>query len=343
MKFIVGGGVGEHGRNCFYISGNVNYIVDCGIMRGANQPYPNITTEQIRTAKYLFLTHPHEDHIGAFSWLVENGFSGIVIGAPETLSKISDYPHKYPLQRNKRDYAFGDIGFSYGRSGHCVGSVWYIVETDSKVFFSGDYSENSCYCVDRVCGKFSDLAVIDCAFGNSDYDANTQLKKIISYVKENSSKNILLPVPQNGRAVDILSAFNNWGLSICLDKKSKNFIADYGNDGFWLNQNACKLNCYTVEKTDGTACVYLVADAQLSEPENVGLAERIINQGGKVLITGHTDTGGKSDSLLRKGLADKIPFNAHCCKTDVDRIVGRNSFKKVICYHTESFQLKEQL
>ena len=53
MNFIVGGGVHEHGRNCFYVEADINYIVDCGIMRGAEEPYPRLTPEQIKSAKYL--------------------------------------------------------------------------------------------------------------------------------------------------------------------------------------------------------------------------------------------------------------------------------------------------
>ena len=79
MRFTVGGGVHEHGRNCFFVESDTNYIVDCGIMHGDISPYPHLSNEQIKSAKYLFLTHMHEDHIGAFTWLVNKGFCGLAV------------------------------------------------------------------------------------------------------------------------------------------------------------------------------------------------------------------------------------------------------------------------
>ncbi|MCM1440373.1 MAG: MBL fold metallo-hydrolase [Roseburia sp.] len=343
MKFEVGGGVGEHGRNCFYVSDGINYIVDCGIMRKAKQPFPRLSSDQINMAKYLFLTHPHEDHIGAFDWLIKNGFHGMVVGMPETISEITNYPHKFLLQRDKKEYIFDDIAFCYGRSGHCVGSVWYKIKTDSEVFFSGDYSEHSSFCVDRICGLSSDLAIIDCAYGYQAYNASAQLQKIISYIIQHSESKVLLPVPKNGRAVDILSALQSYGLKIGIDKKLKDFIKDYGNDNFWLKENACKTlirqQHISFNDTNSSASVLFIADAQLAQENSKNLVYEILNQGGKVLITGHTDCGEESDNLLQSGLADKIPFNAHCCKSDVEGICARNSFKNVICYHTEAIPL----
>ena len=57
MEFLIAGGVGEHGRNCFFVkTERISFLVDCGKMAGAAQPYPNLSPEQIQSLQYVFLT-----------------------------------------------------------------------------------------------------------------------------------------------------------------------------------------------------------------------------------------------------------------------------------------------
>ena len=175
MRFTVGGGVHEHGRNCFFVESDTNYIVDCGIMRGDVRPYPHLSNEQIKSAKYLFLTHMHEDHIGAFTWLVDKGFCGFAVASEETLAALPAYEKKLALPQAFGKVNIGTVGIEYGRSGHCVGSLWYAVTTQSsKLLFSGDYCEHSCFNVDKIEGQSAELAVLDCALGNMPYNRQAQ-------------------------------------------------------------------------------------------------------------------------------------------------------------------------
>lgn len=88
-KVISKGGYGEHGRSCFLVEyGNCGrfYIVDCGIMDTDIFPYPNVEEKELERADYLFLTHCHKDHSGAFSYFIEKGFSGWLVASELTLS-----------------------------------------------------------------------------------------------------------------------------------------------------------------------------------------------------------------------------------------------------------------
>ena len=42
MKLVIAGGVGEHGRSCFWVQGSAfSFLVDCGKMADApDDPYP---------------------------------------------------------------------------------------------------------------------------------------------------------------------------------------------------------------------------------------------------------------------------------------------------------------
>ena len=52
MELYIAGGVGEHGRNCFFLqNGGDAILVDCGLMAGSDDPLPRLTESQIRKLK----------------------------------------------------------------------------------------------------------------------------------------------------------------------------------------------------------------------------------------------------------------------------------------------------
>ena len=93
-RFWAKGGYGEHGRSCFlmeYGREGRYCMVDCGIMDSDSQPYPDVTSEELSKTDYLFLTHCHKDHSGAFTEFVKRGFCGVLAASQMTidLSNIS--------------------------------------------------------------------------------------------------------------------------------------------------------------------------------------------------------------------------------------------------------------
>ncbi len=337
MNFIVGGGVHEHGRNCFYVEADINYIVDCGIMRGAEKPYPRLTPEQIKSAKYLFLTHMHEDHIGAFGWLVKNGFCGLVVASDETIKALPEYGKTLVLPQAFGRVNLGEVCIDYGRSGHCVGSLWYHIKTQqSNVLFSGDYCENSFFNVDKIEGREAELAVLDCAFGNTPYKREEQERKIIKFVRE-ALKNgpLLLPVPKNGRAVDLIYLLGNIKCNFLVDSKLCSFFAAQEKNDYWIPKAiSAKIESLIYKPVNSSLHgVYLIADAQLATQAGAKTAHDILEDGGKILLTGHTDSGSEAERLVNEGLASEIAFNAHSCMGDDRAVISCNNFGKVVYNH----------
>lgn len=337
MNFIVGGGVHEHGRNCFYVEADINYIVDCGIMRGTEKPYPRLTPEQIKSAKYLFLTHMHEDHIGAFGWLVKNDFCGLVVASDETIKALPEYDKTLVLPQAFGRVNLGEVCIDYGRSGHCVGSLWYHIKTQqSNVLFSGDYCENGCFNVDKIEGLEAELAVLDCAFGNAPYNREEQERKIIKFARE-ALKNgsLLLPVPKNGRAVDLIYLLGGLKCNFFVDSKLCSFFAAQEKNDYWIPKaTSAKIESLIYKPVNSSLNgVYLIADAQLATEAGSKTAHDILQDGGKILLTGHTDSGSEAERLLNEGLASEIAFNAHSCMDDARAVISRNNFGKVVYNH----------
>ena len=81
-RFHAKGGYGEHGRSCFLMEYGTQghyYMVDCGILDSDPDPYPNVSEEELKKTDYIFLTHCHKDHSGAFQEFVNRGFRGWLV------------------------------------------------------------------------------------------------------------------------------------------------------------------------------------------------------------------------------------------------------------------------
>lgn len=173
LELYIAGGCGEYGRNSFLLQDGANSIlVDCGIINGKENPYPKLNHDQIKSIKYLFLTHSHEDHVGAIKWLFKEGFSGKVVLSEQPYEQIKyKFDNKICLKENEQYNKLEDhLLVEYGKSGHCEGYLWYLIKWNGKnVVFSGDYCEYSkIYTCDKLREKKAELAVLDCAYGQID-------------------------------------------------------------------------------------------------------------------------------------------------------------------------------
>ena len=76
-KFIALGGAEEIGASCYYLEvDGVKLLLDCGTNK-ANRQFPDFNfllqncVDSIRNFDAIFLSHAHEDHVGALSQLFE--------------------------------------------------------------------------------------------------------------------------------------------------------------------------------------------------------------------------------------------------------------------------------
>lgn len=190
------------------------YMVDCGIMDTDENPYPSVTEEQLQNTDYIFLTHCHKDHSGAFTEFVKRGFHGTLVASSMTIRLSGIHYEKclvLPSESSGEDclpLPGGELSVRFGRTGHCPGGVWLLIhDMRGECFFSGDYQENALtYACDAVSGLSAGLAVIDCAHNETFENADDLRKEILSKTKEflNEGRKVIFPVPQYGRGLEIL-------------------------------------------------------------------------------------------------------------------------------------------
>lgn len=339
MKLYIAGGCGEHGRNCFLLEDNGRYLmVDCG--KGDNDAsFPQLTKEEIMKTEYLFLTHSHKDHSGGIQWMMEQGFHGSIISTEETKIQcnINNQNWRF-LPTNKKSLSLElnkNLRILWGRSGHCVGSIWYLIEWNSKkILFTGDYKEkSSLYYCDEIRNVSADCAVIDCAYGNQDMDRSEidrELMDAVCYpIKE--GKTLMLPVPKYGRGLEIVrllhSAVKN--VPIYVDHDLSMQIST--KNSFWTE--CLEVLPQNIKKWRGEPAVLFVSDPQLRKKEDYKLAVQILNTGGTVLLTGYIYSNTGSEHLLERKLARQIIYPVHMNYSEVCSFISENKLCNIVLNH----------
>ena len=333
MRIKLAGGVGEHGRNSFLVEGeSLSFLVDVGVMEHG-YPYPDLEDGEIRRIRYIFLTHSHNDHSGALPYLLGKGFRGTVIASPETLRQLP-----FSLPGTMEASSFRSFPVKYGRTGHCMGSLWYLMEFEGKrLFFSGDYLEESmCYEVDRIRGIEADIALLDSAYGSMDGE---RLRKEVKAAASSLSLPAVLPVPKYGRGFEVLSLIPEES-EIYGDSHFISELSRVLQDGYWVKSAFKeKLMKYTVRPLLPEPCGYtLISDPQLRNKGNLDYALAASS----VLLTGTVKEGSGSMSLLISGKAKLSVLPVHSTDKEREKLERENSFKIAVPNHTSEHGYPEK-
>lgn len=350
MRVTFAGGVGEHGRNCFLVeSRELSFLVDCGVMAGAAQPWPRLNDDQIRSLRYVFLTHSHADHTGALGWLAEHGFSGQIVASGATLLQLGELPAPALTLEN---FPTGNgIALYWGRTGHCAGSVWYsFALTDGLLFFSGDYMEESLiYNVDRVRDTVADLAVIDSAYGPEARTPTAMRREFLEAVRPfaEAGQPVLFPVPKYGRGPELLYLLaRRWpGVPLYGDGHFCNQISALAADPYWVQPSARSfLRSVTVQPLPGSPPregFVFVSGPQLRGAGAEALARQFAGRGG-VLLTGAVEEDSPAARLVQEGLARFARIPVHGTNREYLFLRRHNRFGRSIPYHTPTWPCREQ-
>ena len=342
MRIKLAGGAGEYGRNCFLVQGNtLSFLVDCGLMVGAQYPWPHLDREEIQSLDYVFLTHSHNDHSGALSWLAEQGFTGTVAASRETLRQIQTLS-----LRAETLEAFcppKGLTLKWGRTGHCAGSVWFYFALEGKsLLFSGDYTEKSlAYTADPIRNVSADIAVLDSAYGYEKRTAGQMRAKFMEQAAVFLDKKspLLLPVPKYGRGLELaLMIHRRWPeVTFYGDEHFTSRIEGLKCDTVWcteeLREGLADLKYVSFTGVLPKQGIIMISDPQLKKGNAETLAAKCASEGG-VILTGAVEANSGSDRLLKSGKAVFCRIPVHCSYDEAMSLAEKNRFHRVIPVHS---------
>jgi len=173
-----------------------SFLVDDDILIDAGTGVCNLTLDEMRRIKHIFISHSHLDHIASIPLLADTLFDDligqplVVHALPETIKALQDHifnwtiwpnftelPHKTNAVLKLEAMKAGTVCELSGRHiemisvNHTVPGVGYCVEADGKVFaFSGDTTSNENFWASLNKRDSLDLLFVESAFADKDIE-----------------------------------------------------------------------------------------------------------------------------------------------------------------------------
>ncbi len=378
------GGSGEDARNCFHVSaGGKRFLLDCGVLREIStveRVYPHITKEIALSIDAVFLSHAHEDHSAALPYLYELGYRGPVFCHSETMRLAKGFMRKWvsyvkekggtlPFDENNielLDFHPLELGVNEisgikvlaGRSAHMLGSLWYHFNFNSTtLLYTGDT------CFDSLLLKADempacDILITDAAYAARTIDQKQQYENILASVNKTIRENgtVLLPVPSNGRGIDLFLYLLEQKVSLIVDKSILKSLYTLKDKVGWISESSLwDAKGSFIEAQDGTSddlggYAVLCPDGMMTSPVSVQYFEKIKNDGrNKIIISGHVATGslGKmiSDPEYRrkesiKLVVESTVIKVHPDQEDIKSLIQKAKPSAVMLFHAKTEDCK---
>ena len=360
MKLYLTGEPCNQQRHCYFVQASqASFIVDCGYQRSyEGDELPHLTPEQIRSARYLFLTHSHENQAGALPFLFSSGFTGRVVVSAETAQQLT-YIIDDPIVLEGLSLPYtetelpGGLHLIWGRSGHCLGSAWFrIRDEESSILFSGDYYPAArIHETDSIEGMQADVAVLDCDYGTQSASTREeQLDALVEAVREAIEDNrpVLLPVPTYGRGLGLISCIKERlpEVDLFADESLRRELSQLNATAMWVRSEASDLLAdifvRPIPEEFIALGVYFISDPQLDEPESLILLRRLLICGARVFMTGTVETGTYAASLMHSGNARMLRYAVHCTQEEMLSVARQNEFGKIIAYRSDYAPTKSE-
>lgn len=173
-----------------------SFLIDDDILIDAGTGVCDLSLQEMRRIRHIFVSHSHLDHIASIPLLADTLFDDlvgqpiIVHALPETIRALQDHifnwtiwpdftelPHKTNAVLKLESMAAGTVTELSGRwiemirVNHSVPAVGYCIEEDGKVFaFSGDTTSNESFWLSLNKYESLDLLVVEAAFADRDIE-----------------------------------------------------------------------------------------------------------------------------------------------------------------------------
>ena len=369
------GGSGEDSRNCFWIkSGTCSILLDCGVRReiaSAGVVYPALTREIAASLDAVIISHAHEDHTAALPYLYELGYRGFVYASQETIGMIPSYLSKWveyvkqhggtlPFdEKNIAEIRYRPVDelpfpVRYGRDGHIIGGLWYLFDFDRKtLLYTGDLTYDSLLLEADPLPE-ADILIIDSAYAGKHLVQKDQYEKLYEHARsvfEQQGK-LLLPVPANGRGIDMFVYLSRFGLPLYAEENIVRNTADLFRQEKWVKPGGkISGDFITVNKGNRKdvlrkecSGIYLFGDGMMTSAVSAEYFAAVREDSrSRIIISGHSAKGTLANDLLSLDFvreqniqvsAERLTIKVHNDEQDVLGLVDKVRPEHVMLFHS---------
>lgn len=320
------GGFGEKGRTTVGLDdGETRVLLDAGIMVGAaaDAYHPRLPWPADRIAA-LFVSHAHEDHVGALPWLWHQGFRGPIYMTAQTRAEMPDTLARYAWPEHLQGFrpeaaeirlirpgeavAVGDLRVGSGESGHTAGGLWFHVSGGGvRLGYSADTVPHSAV-FPMTPAPSCDLLILDCSYGTDDVPGPERARAIADWMAAHPG-GAVLPTPLSGRSLELLAIIAG-RLAIAADMRA---ALDQQIRGCGRPDLAGRLSA-AEDWTPGAPlpdCPLLVHDGMGEAGPSVPALDQALVEARPVLLTGHLPAGSPGARMRAEGRADWLRMPTH--------------------------------
>ncbi len=332
MQLHLQGGFGEKGRTSVAVEDGHDFIMlDAGIMVGAlGEDYHPRLARPAREIGALFITHAHEDHVGALCHLASLGFRGPVYMTHETRAETCATLADYALAKDLAEWPPGAMDFrlfapgdtirvgelhvSTGQSGHVAGGVWFAVgdRQGRTLVYCGDVVPDSPVFPMTPLPR-ADILILDGSYGTDAQSMAARARDIAAWLAAHPGR-CVLPTPLSGRSLELLAILDG-PLAIASDMRAP-LRAQIGAAG--VRAGIVPRLIDRIESARDWAPGAALPDCPLLVHDGMGaagpsrsalVAARM--QGVPVLLTGHLPHGSPAERMYAEGTADWSRMPTH--------------------------------
>ncbi len=381
------GGSGEDSRNCFLIeSEEANILLDCGVRReiaDTQTVYPALTREIAGKLDAVVISHGHEDHTAALPYLYELGYRGKIYASLKTIRVIPGYLRKWIqyVKENGGELPFDEenvekieyetiekfpFPIEYGRSGHMIGALWYLFTLEGhRILYTGDLTYDGMVLkADKL--PPAETLIIDSAYASRSINQHNQYLNLLNIARDTVKDGgmVLLPVPANGRGIDMFLYLSLRDLPVFAEENIVRNTEGLKNHLYWLRDPEIQPGEYYVINNEnrqaileeGVPGVYLFADGMMTSAVSPLYFNAVKDSDRNIiLITGHTARGTMANNLLSVLYRDEnniscrvapLTIKVHPDEDEVIFLAGKVGAANVVLFHSrreKARELKEKL
>ena len=261
----------------------------------------------------IILSHGHKDHAGALR-LRERIGSPPVFATEPVIARLPQGIAARPIPIRGRTQVLG-IDVQTGSDGHAPGGVWIKLDVGAGLLYMGDHSvESEVYCFDPP--PAAATMIFDASYGDAEEMQGRQRAALADLAERGP---LLLPVPPDGRAVEIAIFLQAAGLAIAIDAAVRDVAVQLMQSARAsarpeslrsldrLVRQARELN---EDCSPGGAMLAHGASA------DVGVAAALVRRwrgqaGPAIVLTGHVAAGTTARALLDSARAQFQRWNVH--------------------------------